>query len=343
MNEETKDMNRRRFLKVGGSVLVGALFAGGVGHHLWKMLTRPEELFFDHEEMKRAEAKQAMEDYVSPYRLTYGFELPDEVLAMDVMEDGMLVLCTPNNIWLYGLDGILKQNFPVRGNVRDLATYNHRIYLLYPSRIEVYDTDGELTQQWQACSDDADYCSMTVFEQGVYATDASAKNICHYDLAGTLRGFIQSPLGFIVPSYSFGITHQGDYLYCSNPGRHLVEQYTADGHFVSSFGKSGTTAGAFSGCCNPVRLAASPTGELLTSEKGIPRISCYSADGSFRSILLDSKALGGGHAAYDMQMLGDKLVVTGGKKVSVFQYDERRAAGTLCGNCTVACPLRVLS
>ncbi len=339
--EKDKDMNRRCFLKVGGSVLVGALFAGGAGHHLWKMVTRPEELFFDHEEMKRAEAKQAMEGYVSPYRLTYGFEMPDAIQAMDVMEDGVLVLCTSNNIWLYGLDGSLKHNFPVRSDVRDLAIYGHHIYLLYPSRIEVYDTAGEQTRAWRACSEDADYCFMTVFEQGVYVTDASAKNVCHYDLEGSLKGFIQSPSGFIVPSYSFGITHLGSDVFCSNPGRHCVEQYTADGEFVRSFGESGTGAGAFSGCCNPVRLATTATGELLTSEKGIPRISCYSTEGKFRSILLDSKALGGGHAAYDMRVYDDKLVVAGGKKVSVFQYDERRAEGTLCGRCDVDCPMKV--
>lgn len=341
MEQKPNDMNRRRFLKVGGSALVGTLIAGGVGHHLWKMLTHPDELFFAHEESSPQKPSQADEGYVSPYRRTFGFEMDDAILAMDVTADEAIVLCTPNNIWLYGLDGGLRQNFPVRGDVRDLAVYGQHVYLLYPARIEVYDTAGELARQWKACSEDADYCSMTVFDQGVYVTDASAKNICHYDLSGTLQRFIQSPSGFIVPSYSFGITHQGGDLFCSNPGRHCVEQYTAKGEFVRSFGKSGTGAGAFSGCCNPVRLATTPTGELLTSEKGIPRISCYSTDGQFRSVLLDGKAMGGGHDAYYIKMCGDKLVVAGGKKVSVFQYDQRRAAGTLCGGCDVDCPMKI--
>lgn len=334
-------MNRRRFLKVGGSVVVGTLFVGGVGHHLWKMLTRPEELFYAPSSSTPTVRGESPSDYVSPYRLTFGFELPDDVQSISMTDEGELVLSTPNNIWLYGLDGRLHGNFAVRSDVRDVAVYDHRIYLLYPSQIEVYDLSGEQIAGWRACSEDADYCFLTVFSEGVYVTDAGAKNICRYDLEGTLRGFIQSPAGFVVPSYSFGITHLGSDLFCSNPGRHQVEQYTADGEFVRSFGRSGTEAGAFSGCCNPVHLTTTAAGELLTSEKGIPRISCYSPDGQFRSVLLDSKALGGGHQAYDLLVSGDKLVVTSGKKVSVFQYDDRRASGTLCGSCTVDCPMKV--
>lgn len=342
MAKNLENMKRRQFLKVGGSVLVGAVFAGAAGHHLWKMFTRPDELFFGHDELKPDEANPVQEDYVSPYRLRGAFELPDEVQAMDVMEEqGQLVVCSSNSVSIYGLDGSLESNFPVLSDVRDLCVFDHHIYLLYPARIEVYTFDGEQIHVWKACSEDADYCFMTVFEQGVYVTDASAKNICRYDLDGTLKGFIQSPSGFVVPSYSFGITNMGGNVFCSNPGRHCVEQYTAEGKFVRSFGQSGSEAGKFSGCCNPVRLTCTSAGELLTSEKGIPRISCYTPDGEFRSLLLDSKALGGGHAAYDVQVCGEKLVVTGGRKVMVFQYDERRASSTLCGSCEVACPMKV--
>ena len=102
-------------------------------------------------------------------------------------------------------------------------------------------------------------------------------------------------------------------------------------------------AGEFSGCCNPVQIIATEKGELLTSEKGLPRISCYGSDGTFHSILLDDKALGGGHSAYDMCILGDKLIVAGGNKISVFQYDARHSVQTLCGSCTIECQMKVVS
>lgn len=337
-----KEINRRQFLKIGGSIGIGALFAGVAGNYLWKMFTNPGELFYDTKRKNESIADNADDDFASPYKRTFGFESPDEISAFEV-SDGHIVLATPNNIYMYSMSGQLENNFPVPSDVRDIAIYDDKIYLLYASRVEVYNADGDMVKNWDACSYDSDYCSFTVFEGGVFATDASNKNICKYNLDGTLARFIKSPDGFVVPSYSFGITHIGDTVYCSNPGRHLIEAYNSNGDFLKSFGKSGAEAGAFSGCCNPVQLATTNAGEILTSEKGVPRISCYSTDGTFRSVLLNEKMLGGGHAAYDMRVYKDKLVVAGGKKVQVFQYNSKSAEQTLCGSCNLDCPMKAFA
>lgn len=342
MEKEQNNMSRRRFLQVGGSIMLGAAFAGVMGRSLWKMLTNPADIFYDGKEAKRMKDELERVQFVSPYRRTFGFVVPDEITALELIGD-QIVVGTSNNIYRYGINGELQGNFSVRSGLRDVAVYNDKLYLLFPSRIEVYDRQGEAIQEWEACSDDADYCQLTVLKEGVFVTDAAAKNICQYKLDGTLARFIKSPNGFVVPSYSFGITNINGHVFCSNPGRHIVEQYTTNGEYVASFGKSGIGAGEFSGCCNPVQIIATEKGELLTSEKGLPRISCYGNDGTFHSILLDDKALGGGHSAYDMRMLGDKLIVSGGNKISVFQYDARRSAQTLCGTCTIECPLKVVS
>ena len=342
MEKEQNNMSRRRFLQVGGSIMLGAAFAGVMGRSLWKMLTNPADIFYDGKEAKRMKDELERVQFVSPYRRTFGFVVPDEIMALELIGD-QIVVGTANNIYRYGIDGELQGNFSVRSGLRDVAVYNDKFYLLFPSRIEVYDKQGEAIQEWEACSDDADYCQLTVLKEGIFVTDAAAKNICQYKLDGTLARFIKSPNGFVVPSYSFGITNINGHVFCSNPGRHIVEQYTVNGEYVASFGKSGMGAGEFSGCCNPVQIIATEKGELLTSEKGLPRISCYGSDGTFHSILLDDKALGGGHSAYDMRILGDKLIVAGGNKISVFQYDARRSAQTLCGSCTIECPMKVVS
>lgn len=342
MDKEEKNMSRRKFIQVSGSLMIGAAFAGVIGRSLWKMFNNPGALFYDAKTTKRNQALKEMVDYVSPFRRTSGFIAPDDINALEVLGQ-QIVIATPNQIHIHGLDGSLKENFAIRSDLRDMAVFAGKIYLLFASRVEVYDPQGNQLQEWNACSDDADYCSLTVFDEGVYVTDASAKNICQYHLDGSLARFIKSPKGFVVPSYSFGITHLNGSIFCSNPGRHQVEQYSAKGEFVASFGKSGIGAGEFSGCCNPVRITTTATGELLTSEKGIPRISCYASDGTFRSILLDNKALGGGHAAYFVRMIDNKLIVTGANKVSVYEYDNRRTAQTLCGSCTVDCPMKVIS
>ena len=342
MEKEQNNMSRRRFLQVGGSIMLGAAFAGVMGRSLWKILTNPADIFYDGKEAKRMKDELERVQFVSPYRRTFGFVVPDEITALELIGD-QIVVGTSNNIYRYGINGELQGNFSVRSGLRDVAVYNDKLYLLFPSRIEVYDRQGEAIKEWEACSDDADYCQLTVLKEGVFVTDAAAKNICQYKPDGTLARFIKSPNGFVVPSYSFGITNFNGHVFCSNPGRHIVEQYTVNGEYVASFGKSGMGAGEFSGCCNPVQIIATEKGELLTSEKGLPRISCYGSDGTFHSILLDDKALGGGHSAYDMRMLGDKLIVAGGNKISVFQYDARRSAQTLCGTCTIECPLKVVS
>ena len=335
-------MDRRNFLKISGSLVVGGVILSVVGRGMWNMFKRPDKLFYDSKRAKGTELLKEDADFVSPYRRVYGFLAPDEICAMEV-EGGSIYIATPNNIYVYGLSGELQTNFSTPSDVRDMAVHDGHVYALFPTRIEVYDRQGDMTQAWDACSEDSDYCSLAVCGEGVFVTDAANKHICKYRLDGTMARFIESPQGFIVPSYCFGITYMDGIIYCSNPGRHRVESYSSEGEYLAAFGKSGAQAGAFSGCCNPAILTPSNNGELLTSEKGIPRISCYSTDGAFRSVLLDSKALGRGHAAYDVRVMKDKLIVTGGDKVSVYQYDKRLSQQTECGRCEVDCPLKIES
>lgn len=335
-----KNIDRRKFLKISGSLAVGSVILSVVGNGLWKMFSNPGELFYGSKRAKGFELMEEEQGFVSPYRRTFGFMVPDEITAFEVVE-GSIYVATPNNIYIYGLSGELQTNFPVPSDLRDIAVYDGNIYALYPTRIEVYDRQGDLKKDWEACSDNSDYCSLAVCKDGVFVTDASNKNICKYNIDGTLARFINSPKGFIVPSYCFAITIMDGKVFCSNPGRHLVEQYTMNGDFVASFGKSGAGKGEFSGCCNPAIITPANGGELLTSEKGIPRVSCYDKEGKFRSVLLDSKALGGGHTAYDVRIMKDRLIVAGGDKISVFQYNKTMSQETACGQCDKDCPLKV--
>ncbi len=333
-------MERRKFLKISGSLAVGGLFLSVVGRNLWNVFKHPDKLFYDSKRPQGFTLLKEDDSFVSPYRRVYGFVASDDICAMET-DGGSIYIATPNNISVYGLSGELQTNFTTPSDLRDITICDGLIYALYPTRIEVYNRQGDLLRQWEACSDHSDYCSLTVCRNGVFVTDAANKNICKYTLDGTLVRFIQSPKGFIVPSYCFAITSMDGKIFCSNPGRHLVECYSEEGEFLGDFGKVGTVAGAFSGCCNPAVLAPAGNGELLTSEKGIPRISCYGQDGRFRGVLLDGKALGGGHEAYDVRVMKDKLVVAGGDKVSVFQYDKRVSQQTQCGQCDKDCPLRI--
>ncbi|MCL2167883.1 MAG: hypothetical protein FWH59_02020, partial [Lentimicrobiaceae bacterium] len=129
-----------------------------------------------------------------------------------------------------------------------------------------------------------------------------------------------------------------DTIYCSNSGRHKIESYTLDGEYITSFGKSGTAAGSFAGCCNPVYLAESSDGNMLTSEKGDPRISMYSKDGKFLSVLFDAEMLGGGTKAYRMRVYDENIFVENGKTISIYCMDKANIS-TIVNPCD-GCPMR---
>lgn len=340
-NRENTNITRKKFLRICGSVVAGGSILGVAGNLIWKMFARPGDLFFGTDATKPGGAARLQkEGLLSPYRLVSAFKTPDRIEAFELYQDKRII-AVPNNIYIYDPSGTMLHNFSVGSSVRDMAVANDCIYLLYPTRLEVYTMEGERVRDWEACSDESDYCSLAVAADCVFVTDAANKNICKYTSEGGFVRFIQSPNGFIVPSYAFGITVIDGTLYCSNPGRHLVESYSLNGDYIDAFGKTGGAAGGFSGCCNPVYLSATATGEIITSEKGIPRISCYGRNGEFHTVLLDSKALGGGHAASEVRVWNDQLLVAGEDQLSTFQYDTTLISQTACADCAIDCPLRV--
>lgn len=347
MEELKKDngkMTRKGFLRALGSIGAGCVIAGGAGNLAYKMFAKPEELFYPTNE-KGGESPQRSA-FASPYKKVASFKTPEQIESFELYPNG-IVVASSNNVYIYGEDGQLKRRFKANGEVMDVTVCDDLIYVLYPMHVDVFDMQGTKVREWEACDENADYCSLTVFGENVFITDAQNKVMCKYLTDGTFVKFIQSPNGFVVPSYSFGVMNMNGMVYCSNPGRHTIESYSADGEFLASFGEAGVNEGRFSGCCNPVYVTSNPAGEIITSEKGIPRISCYSPDGEFRSVLLDEKTLGGGHAAYEVRVNKDRLIVANKNQVTTFQYDASLVAlnGTAlsgkCATCGIDCPLRI--
>jgi hypothetical protein len=239
------------------------------------------------------------------------------------------------SISVFDLSGNHRRGFKIATGVRDIVIDEATIYLLYSARIDVYSLDGQQTGAWEACSPNSGYCSFTTTKDYIFVTDAENKEIVQYDKQGRLVRFIKSPDGFIIPSYAFDIISINDTIYCSNSGRHRIESYTVDGEFIASFGNSGAGAGAFAGCCNPVYLAKSSNGHILTSEKGNPRISCYGRAGKFRTVLFDARFLGGGTDAYRMRVSGENIYIAHRNTISVYHFDS-----TLSEKSCAGCPMR---
>lgn len=337
MEEKGKKLSRKDFIRVGGSTVAGIGILGVAGRNIYRMFAKPDELFYNNQE--QTVAVRQREAIPTPYKKVSAFKIDEPVAAFEMVE-GRIFIGVENTVREYDASGVERGRFRVEDVVRDIVAYAGNLYVLHPTKIGVYTPEGGAVQSWEACSEESDYCSLTAFDGGVFVTDAANKNICQYTLEGGFKRFINSPNEFIVPSYSFGITNLDGKVYCSNPGRHTVECYTVDGEFVTAFGEAGTGAGQFSGCCNPVHVTTLASGDIITSEKGIPRISCYSPNGKFHGVLLGEDALGIGHEAREVRVEGDRLVVAALGSVSIFQYDEQYAQATACGDCEIECPLR---
>ena len=122
-------MERRGYLKIVGSLTVGGVALSVVGRNMWNLFKHPDKLFYDSRRMKGITLLEENGDFVSPYRRTYGFVVPDDICAMDV-EGGSIYIATSNNIYVYGMSGELQTNFPTPSDLRDIAVMEGRIYAL---------------------------------------------------------------------------------------------------------------------------------------------------------------------------------------------------------------------
>jgi len=297
-------------LKTALNLLIFALIVG-FGYYMIHSIKSEKQ-------KPQKEIKNPKNDFFSPYTKINSLTLSSDISNFYINDNEIYVITEDLQFSIFDFQGTLQNSFKIEKNVRDIVVENETIYLLYPNQITLYTHQGEFFAEWEACSENSDYCSFTATKDYVYVTDAENKMIWQFDMQGGLVRAVKSPNGFIIPSYSFGIMNINDTIYCSNSGRHKIESYTLDGEYITSFGKSGTAAGSFVGCCNPVYLAESSDGNILTSEKGDPRISCYSKDGKFLSVLFDAEMLGGGTKAYRMRVYDENIYVGNGNTILVY-------------------------
>lgn len=174
------------------------------------------------------------------------------------------------------------------------------LYVSLTDHIGVFDRDGTLTAQWEKPDQAPLLTSLAVTGEYVFAADAGAKVIHRYGKDGTLlatfgqRNPERNHPGFIIPSpYGFNLAMAPDgLLRAVNPGRHLIEAWTVDGHREWWWGETSIRVEGFSGCCNPAGLAILPNGHYITSEKGLVRIKEYDPEGVFVGVVAGPDQLG---------------------------------------------------
>ncbi len=166
----------------------------------------------------------------------------------------------------------------------------------------------------------------------MFAADFDSRLVWKFDLAGKLLGHIGGSSGekgdtFILPSPYFDLAAGPDgALWTANPGRLRVEERGDDGAVKRRFGKPSVRIDGFCGCCNPTHIAVDGEGKIFTSEKGLPRVKRYNADGGLTAVIAGPRQFTEGTVGLDLALgPGGKVFVLDPKRgaVRVFVPKER--------------------
>jgi len=183
---------------------------------------------------------------------------------------------------------------------------------------------------WDSLGEQAQITGIAADSNQVWICDAAQRVVWRFDFDGRLLGQLPLPgtpreMSFVVPSPSFAVAMapEGGF-WVVNPGRFQLQHHALDGQLLAKWSKPGMTVPAFSGCCNPAFVAVLPNGDLVTSEKKIPRVKIYAPDGTFRSVVAPPLALPGDEGRPVAVDRAGRVLVLDGKKIRVF---ERREGG----------------
>lgn len=217
-------------------------------------------------------------------------------LAVDGKDN--IIVGSRTGIEILGQGGERSSCFPVSEPVNCLAVSPAGdIIAGMKGHIEVYSRDGTRKAVWRSPDSRADFTSIAVSSNFVYAADYVGRAVWQFSPAGELLGRIgdkdgdRRKNGFVVPSAFFDVAVAADgSLWVANPGEHRLEHFTADGRFLSCWGSFSMAADGFCGCCNPSNFAITPDGSFVTSEKHIVRVKIYDAIGGFKGIICGQEA-----------------------------------------------------
>jgi hypothetical protein len=214
--------------------------------------------------------------------------------------DGSIFAAIKNRIDVLDSDGRLKESFPLESRPRCLdVSQADSIYVGFRDHVEVYERSGAHRASWPTINGSPFLTSIAVRESDVFVADAGNRDVHRYTAEGRLVMNFSEPRGgtlkprFVIPSPYFDARMgPGGLLWVANTGKHRIEAYSADGELLKIWGKPSLTIEGFSGCCNPCRFSIHPDGGFVTSEKGLPRVKIYDANGKLQSVVVDADGLG---------------------------------------------------
>jgi len=192
-------------------------------------------------------------------------------------------------------NGASVREFPTGGGATSLAVGpREKVFVAFKNRVEAYDRNGVRLSAWQDFDPNSMFSSITPGGAGVFLADDNTAKILWCDANGRVakrigRGEANESILLRSPHFDVALGPD-DFLWITNPGRLRVEAYDADDDRVAAWGKATEKIDGFSGCCNPKDIAFLPSGDIVVSEKGLPRVKVYDRSGKFLCVVAGTES-----------------------------------------------------
>lgn len=183
-------------------------------------------------------------------------------------------------------------------------------------RVEIFDASGAFIKKTRSFNEKSALGSVAFWNGAWFAADYGNRTVLRYDADGAPSIWLPEDADIIIRSPYFDITPSASGgLWVVNPGRHRLDDYDKDAKVESFWGGAGMSETKFCGCCNPIHIAVTEKGDVLTAEKGLPRVKLYRPDGLFAATVA-------GSGDFDEGTVG--LVPAAGPCGAVFVLDPER-------------------
>jgi outer membrane protein assembly factor BamB len=166
------------------------------------------------------------------------------------------------------------------------------VYVGEEGQIELFDPTGKRLDTWHDADRLGLVTAVALVGDDVLIADTQGRCLRRYDRRGNWKsdiGVDNRMKGFLVPNryLDFAVDAQG-LIHAVNAGMHRVQRYSLDGKLLGHFGRfdSQDPAG-FPGCCNPTNIALTPQGQLVVTEKAVPRVKLYSPEGRLLTVVAE--------------------------------------------------------
>ena len=251
-----------------------------------------------------------------------------------VRGDGVVVVAGGRAGALLGTNGVVLSRFAWQGPAATAVAVapDGHIFVGAGNAVVAAGVDARAPVVWDSLGENAQITGLAAGTNQLWVCDAAQRVVWRFDGEGRLLGQLPPPgaaheQSFVVPSPAFAVAAAADgSFWVVNPGRFQLQRHAADGRLLDKWSRPGMTVPGFSGCCNPAFLAVLPGGDLVTSEKKLPRIKIYAPDGTFRSVVVPPAELAGDEGRPVAIDGSGRVLVLDGKRIRVFERKPGPAA-----------------